>query len=276
MDGLPLAIELAAARVNVLGLAELALARRAPPGAAARPAGAGRRRAPRSRRSSSGATTSCTPTRRRCSTSSPCTEAARRSPSLVAVGDRHGLDEATVTYLLGSAGRQVDRPGLVPERRGALRPARHRPRLRARAPCRKRRPRRCPRRARRVLRHVGRAARPRAARDPSGRPGRSASNSRTTTSGPRSTYAREAPDPALAIRLGASWAGTSRSRERSPRDAASSSSHARSRLTTRPRSCGWSCSRPSASWPPRSSILTPRSRLAIVPLRSRRPLRRPR
>ena len=66
------------------------LDRRAPPGAAPRPAGLrpDARRSPR--RSSSGATTSCTRTRRRCSTSLPCTEAALRcrrwSPSARAMG----------------------------------------------------------------------------------------------------------------------------------------------------------------------------------------------
>ena len=55
------------------------LPRQAAPGAAPRPAGDRRRAAPRSGRSSSGATTSCTRTRRRCSTMSRCTEAVRLS-----------------------------------------------------------------------------------------------------------------------------------------------------------------------------------------------------
>ena len=80
VDGLPLAIELAAARVNVLGLAELALDPRAPRGAACATARHPIRPAPRCKGSSTGATTSCTATRRRCSISSPSTAAAPRSP----------------------------------------------------------------------------------------------------------------------------------------------------------------------------------------------------
>ena len=77
VDGLPLAIELAAARLNALGLAELLLVverrlnllRDRPAADAA---------ARRSGRWSSGATTSCTRTRSRCSTRSRCTGAGRR------------------------------------------------------------------------------------------------------------------------------------------------------------------------------------------------------
>ncbi len=77
VDGLPLAIELAAARVNVLGLAELvavlerraALLRDSPASDPTRTALHGA--------SWNGATTSCTGTRRRCSSSWPSTAAAR-------------------------------------------------------------------------------------------------------------------------------------------------------------------------------------------------------
>ena len=46
--------------------------------------------------------TSCTPTRRHCSTRSQSIEAAPRLPALVAAGAEHGLDEATVIQLLGA------------------------------------------------------------------------------------------------------------------------------------------------------------------------------
>ena len=131
------------------------LPRRAPPRAAPRSAGIGRRAVPRSRRSSSGATTSCTRTRRRCSTRSRCTEAVRLCRRSSPPAPSHGLDEATVRPAARRARRQVDRHGLVPERRRALRPARHRPRLRARASCRGRRSRRCAEGARGVLRGAG-------------------------------------------------------------------------------------------------------------------------
>ena len=62
-------------------------------------------------------------------------------PSLVAVGARHGLDEADRDLPARRAGRQVDRLRLVPGRQLTLRPARHDPRVRARAPDRERRSR---------------------------------------------------------------------------------------------------------------------------------------
>ena len=78
LDGLPLAIELAAARVNVFGLPELLSVLERRFALLLEPTRGRRTRRARSGRSSPGATTSCTPTRRRCSTSSRCTAAARR------------------------------------------------------------------------------------------------------------------------------------------------------------------------------------------------------
>ena len=86
-------------------------------------------------------------------------------------------------------------------------------------------------------------------------------------------YARDAPDPASRVGSGR-LAGTSRWPSASPRDGASSSSRWLRRATTRRSSCGSSCSPTSAISRPRSSISTPRSRPANARSRSPRPLRR--
>ena len=138
VDGLPLAIELAAARVNVLGLAELARPRPAPPRSPPRAAdlGCGACRARDARRMELRP-----PARGREDPAPPCRGAPRRcaSPRTRRGGRRPRSRRDDRSPAARDTRRQVHRHGLVPERRRALRPARHGPRLRTRASCRARR-----------------------------------------------------------------------------------------------------------------------------------------
>ena len=88
-------------------------------------------------------------------------------------------------------------------------------------------------------------------------------------------YARDAPDPGVAIRLGTLAWYFGAGRTASPRDGASSSSRWPPRAMTHRSSCGSSCSPTSATSRPRSSISTPRSRQANARSRSPRRLRLP-
>ena len=144
VDGLPLAIELAAARVNVLGLAELVSHPRAPRLAAARQPGVrpGPHRAASARRMELRP-----PARGR----EDAAAAARRPPRRrVARVARRGRSDARprtrrpsrISSPRSSTSRSCR---LVRGRRRALRHARHRPRVRARAARRERRARRRPR-----------------------------------------------------------------------------------------------------------------------------------
>ena len=119
VDGLPLAIELAAARVNVLGLAELvALVRRRLDLLHERPTSdAGR--------AALGTLVEWSYDLLHADEKTLLHQVAVHRggaplPALVAAGADHGLDEMTVVQLLGDARRQVDRHGLVPEPRRAL------------------------------------------------------------------------------------------------------------------------------------------------------------
>ena len=222
VDGLPLAIELAAARVNVLGLAELVsiLERRAA-----------------LLRDSPASDPSHTALQELVEWSYDLLHgdektllqelAVHRGGASLAVA-RGGRSDARpqrgdrgVSRL--RAGRQVDRVGLVRGRRRPVRHARHRPRVRARAPRRERRARLRPRRPRRVLRGAGRARRASSCAGRNGCAGSAGWSWRTTISGLRSST--PATRPTRRSRFGsARSAGTSRSPSASPKDGASSSS----------------------------------------------------
>ena len=185
--------------------------------------------------SSSGATTSCTRTRRRCSTSLPCTEAALRCRRCSRSLRSHGLDEATVTYLLGALVDKsivsVSFPAdearydlLDTVRDYALERLAESGGLR-----------RCPRGARGVLRR--RWPRPRG-------PGSAAPEWQAWMKRlelehdnlwAALTYARDAPDPVSRSASGRRWAGTSALAERvSEGRRFLEAAQARSRRTTRP------------------------------------------
>ena len=273
VDGLPLAIELAAARVNVLGLAELvsmlerraALLRDSPTSDPARTALQGL---------VEWSYDLCTATRRRCSSSWPSTAAARPCRRSSRSQRAHDLNEATVAYLVAAL---VDKSIVSASFTGGA--ARYdmldtRPRVRARASRRERRARRRPRRARRALRGIGRRGARRAARTGMAALGAPPRSWRTTTSGLHSrTRGTRAIPPS---RFGsARWGGTSRWPTASPRDGASSSSPSLPRTTTRRSNCGSSSSPASATSRPRSSISTPRSRRAKRASRLPRPAAAP-
>ena len=222
VDGLPLAIELAAARVNVLGLGELVsiLERRAA-----------------LLRDSPASDPGRTALQELVDWSYDLLHGDEKTllqqlavhrggaslASLVAVAATHGLNEATVAYLVAALVDKSIVVGLVRGRRRPVRHARHRPRVRARASRRERRPRRRPRRPRRVLRGAGRGGARRAARagmaavaTPTG------AGERQPLGGARRTRGRR---PTLPSRLGSGrWGGTSRWPSAFPRDGASSSS----------------------------------------------------
>ena len=163
VEGLPLALELAAARINVLGLAELS-------------ALVEHRLAPLHDQSPSDPIRTALqglvdwsyellhPDEKTLLHQLAVHRGGASLSSLLAVAEKDGMDEASGQPPSRRARRQVDHLGLLPGRRSALQPARHGPRLRARAPRRERRARRRPRGARGVLRHAGRSGAGRATR----------------------------------------------------------------------------------------------------------------
>ena len=245
VDGLPLAIELAAARINVLGLAELsslvehrlALLRDRPPSDPIRTALQGARgvelRAPAPRREDTAAPARGAPRRRLALLAARCRRERRA---------RRGDGQPPARR----ARRQVDHLGLLPGRRSALRRARHGPRLRARAPGRERRPRRRSEGACGVLRHPGRSGAGRATRAGVVELGAGVSSSTTTTSGPPSPTRARRPTQTSRSRLAGRWACTSCSPSASPRAASTSSSRSRLPRTKRRSTCessswAWLC-----------------------------------
>ncbi len=176
--------------------------------------------------------------------------------SLVAVAATHGLNEATVAYLVSALVDKSIVSAVVRGRRRPVRHARHRPRVRARASRRERRARRRARRPRRILRGTRRRGARRAARAGMAGAGRRRLELENDNLWAALAYARDAPDPAS--RLGSARSGgTSRWRERVSEgrrflDLVLSACAA----TTRRSSCGSSCSPSSASSRPKSSIST--------------------
>ncbi len=270
VDGLPLAIELAAARVNVLGLAELAsiLARRAAllrEGTAADP--------------------TRTALQELVDWSYDLLHGDEKTllqqlavhrggaslASLSAVASTHGLDEPTVVYLVGAL---ADKSIVSASFSGGIaryEHARHRPRACARAARRERWGETSPPRAaptQSILRRWPSRRTPSCAA-PIGCAGSLAWSSRTTISGPRSRTRATRPtrrsrsgsgpsacigcSPSASRRGGASWTSRSRLRGRTP-----------------PSPCRSSCSPTSASSPVKSSTWRPRSRPARAHWRSRR------
>ena len=201
VDGLPLAIELAAARVNVLGLAELvsilerraALLRDSPASDPARTALQGLVEWSYDLLHGDEKTLLQQLAVHRGGAS---LAVARRGRS----GARPQRGDGRVSRR--RAGRQVDRVGLVRRRRRPVRHARHRPRVRARAARRERGARRRPRA--RTPSTSRRWPRRRA----SGCAGRNGCAGGRRLSSENDNlwaalaYAREAPDPAVAVRLG--------------------------------------------------------------------------
>ena len=273
VDGLPLAIELAAARVNVLGLAELVsiLERRAA-----------------LLRDSPAADPSRTALQELVAWSYDLLHGDEKTllqqlavhrggaslPSLAAIAATHGLNEATVAYLVSALVDKSIVSAIVRGRRRPVRHARHRPRVRARASRRERRARRRPRRPRRVLRGAGRGGARRAARagmaalgTPPGAGARQSLGCARVRAGSARPCGREsARDARVVLRAG---------RARLRGTALHSSWRCLPRATTPRSSCGSSCSPSSATSRPRSSISRPRSRRANARSRSPRARRRP-
>ena len=271
VDGLPLAIELAAARVNVLGLAELVsiLERRAA-----------------LLRDSPASDPSRTALQELVEWSYDLLHGDEKTllqqlavhrggaslASLVAVAATHGLNEATVAYLVAAL---VDKSIVSASFAGGV--ARYDMLDTVREYVLERLAESGGLAAARGAHAEYFAALAEEARSScagrNGCAGSAAWSWRTTISGLRSRT--PGTRPTLPSRVGSGrWGGTSRWPSASPRDGASSSSRCLRRATTPRSSCGSSCSPTSATSRPRSSISTLRSWRASARSRSPRPPRR--
>ena len=231
VDGLPLAIELAAARVSVLGLREIRSSRSRVGGRClSRPQTAGpspalpahgRGLEPRP------------PAHRREDAAAPARGVPRRRSTVVGARRRRRarLDAARVTQLLGALVDKSILPASFPDGGGALRPARHRPRVRARAAGQGRQP------APRPAGRTPSTSRPwPTPRGPSFAGPDWLAWTRRLELRPRQPLGRARPTlatrPTRRSRSGSGrgWAGTSPSPSGSPRGAASSSCATRGRV----------------------------------------------
>ena len=263
VDGLPLALELAAARVNVLGLAELvsilerraALLRDSPASDPARAALQGL---------VDWSYDLLHGDEKTLLHQLAVHRGGASRDSLVAVAATHGLNEATVNYLLSAlvdksivtvsfSGDTARYDMLDSVREYVLDRLAEDGSLGAVAGL-----------SRRVLRSGWPRRRASGSAGRNGDGGRPGSTGTTTTSGPPSVTRGKRRTPPRRPASGRS-AGTSRWTSASRRAGASSSSLSTRRRTTSRSGCGSSCSPPSATSQPRSSISAPRSRRASAP-----------
>ena len=164
LDGLPLAIELAAARTKTLSIEEIAPPPRRPLQRAERPGQPPARAPPRAaRRRSAGATSCCSPTTSAACGRWPRSPAARRCPR--SSRSLEALD-VPASAAIDVVGRLASRSLVIVDERRALPAARQHPRVRARGDGRGRADRARARRARRLVRRRRRGRRRRACAAP--------------------------------------------------------------------------------------------------------------